>query len=169
VTIDADTFRDLFGAVPSAVGIVTTLDHEAAPHGLTCTAVCPVSLAPPLLLVCVDRSARTLPVLRASAGFVVIFLAAGSHGLSEFFAGKQSDLFREVRWEPAAAAGGAPVLVDHVVAHAECRITDQIEAGDHWVLIARVESASVRERQPLLYRRRRYASWPAVPAAARAE
>ena len=169
MAIDGPEFRRLFGAVPTAVGVITTLDEDAVPRGMTCNAVCAVSLAPPLLLVCVDRGARTLPALCGTGAFVVNFLAAGRDDLSDRFAGKDEDKFRQVRWVPAAAAQGAPILLDDVIAYAECRLTQLVEAGDHWVLIAQVEAAAVYDRPPLVYHLRTYAPWPAPPVGLRAQ
>ena len=61
-------------AFPTGVAVVTTLDAEGGPRGLTTNALCAVSAEPPLLLVCVDRESRTLPALLHSGRFVVNFL-----------------------------------------------------------------------------------------------
>jgi flavin reductase (NADH) len=167
MAIDKQDFRQLFGTVPTAVGVVTTVDEHGAPRGMTCNAVCAVSMTPPLLLVCVDRTSRTLPALRRRAAFVVNFLAAGRDQLSNRFAGKDDDKFRAVRWVPAAAALEAPVLVDDVIAHAECRLTQMVPAGDHWLLIGQVEAAAVYDRPPLIYHLRSYAPWPVGPTGLR--
>ena len=41
-----------------------------------------MSLEPPLVLVCVDRSSNTLPALLESGGFTVNFLAGGRDHLA---------------------------------------------------------------------------------------
>ncbi|MFE3644751.1 flavin reductase family protein [Streptomyces sp. NPDC059169] len=72
-----EAFRDFFGAVPTAVAVVTTVDHDDNPLGFTCGALCPVSLDPPLLPVSVDERSRTLPAVLDSGIFALRLLAAG--------------------------------------------------------------------------------------------
>lgn len=58
MTVDATGFRKVMGLRAAGVTVVTTRDRHEEPRGLTATAVCSVSLAPPLILVCIDRSAE---------------------------------------------------------------------------------------------------------------
>ena len=60
MTIERQAFFDVMASFPSGVAIVTTLDADGTPRGLTTTAVCSVSADPPTILVCVDRASRTL-------------------------------------------------------------------------------------------------------------
>src|SRR3989442_1370034 len=62
--VDRETFAEIMASFPSGVAIVTTLDEAGEPKGLTTSAVASVSAEPPLLLVCVDFTSRTLPALR---------------------------------------------------------------------------------------------------------
>jgi flavin-dependent trigonelline monooxygenase, reductase component len=122
--------------------------------------LCPVSMDPPLLLVCVDKQSRTLPALRYSQAFVVNILAEGADEISQRFASKHPAKFAGLRWVPSLV--GAPVLADHVIAHAECRLHRAVDAGDHEVLFGRIEHGLVYDRSPLVYYRRSYATWPAM-------
>lgn len=160
MAVDPDTFRAVVGAFPTGVTVVTTLDTDGAPRGLTSNAFSSVSADPPLLLVCVDKRSQTLPALEAAGAFVVNFLAAGRHALSSTFASRSPDKFAGVSWEPSAVANGAPILVHDVVAYAECVIHQRVEAGDHVILIGRIEAGATRPGSPLMYYRRTYAAWP---------
>jgi flavin reductase (DIM6/NTAB) family NADH-FMN oxidoreductase RutF len=160
VPVDRATFRELAGAFPSGVTIVTTIDEHGAPRGLTTQAFIGLSTEPPLVLVSLDRASRTLAVLRQSRLFVVNVLKGGSEDLSTRFATKADDKFDGVRWIPSTVAGGAPILVDAVNAFMECTVADVIERGDHVVFIGSVEGGRVVGGPPLLYYRRTYASWP---------
>ncbi|MFF5138971.1 flavin reductase family protein [Streptomyces sp. NPDC013157] len=159
MAVDAQRFRELFGSYPTSVSVVTTVDADGTPRGLTCNAMTAVSAAPPMLLVCVDRNSQSLSALRHSGAFVVHVLAENGRTASDVFASKADAKFEGLRWRPAALAGGAPVLADVALAHAECRIVQHVEAGDHWILVARVEAAEVYRRRPLLYQRGTYSVW----------
>jgi len=165
MAVDAERFREVFGSFPTSVSIVTTLDEEGQPRGLTCNSVSAVSVEPPLLLVCIDKRSQTLPALQKSGAFVVHVLADGGQSASQAFAGKSEAKFDGRSWRPSAAAGGAPVLADISMAHAECTVVQRVEAGDHWIFIGHVEAAESFARRPLLYHRRGYSVFqPGEPA-----
>lgn len=112
------------------------------------------------MIVCVDKSSRTLAALQESGTFAINFLKAGSEDVSSKFASRDDDKFANLPWTPSSVAGGAPKLTEHSVACAECTVLDTIEAGDHWIFIGRVEGGEVYGGTPLMYFRRTYAGWP---------
>jgi flavin reductase (DIM6/NTAB) family NADH-FMN oxidoreductase RutF len=157
-TLDRATFFGLMSAFPSGVTIVTTLDERALPRGLTCTATCSLSAEPPLLLVSLDKRSGTLAAIRASRRFIVNYLLAGRGQLSNQFATTGIDRWKDVAWR--ASRHGIPVLHADSLAYVECRLVNTIEAGDHTVVIGRVEGgrAPAPGTQPLIYFRRTYAT-----------
>ena len=160
VAIERDEFFAIMSAFPTGVAIVTTLDEEDRPRGLTTNAICSVSADPPMLLVCVDKTSRTLAALRHAQRFVVNFMSDGHADLCALFASKADDKFADVVWEPGL--GGVPLLVDEALAIAECRTEQELEAGDHVVLTGLVEAGRppAAEAVPILYYRRAYGSTP---------
>jgi 3-hydroxy-9,10-secoandrosta-1,3,5(10)-triene-9,17-dione monooxygenase reductase component len=160
VPVDRAAFRELAGAFPSGVTIVTTVDEHGAPRGLTTQAFIGLSTEPPLVLVSLDRSSRTLAVIRRSRRFVVNVVKAGSEDLSSRFATKADDKFEGVRWIGSDVARGVPILVDAASAFIECDVSEVIEGGDHVMFIGSVEGGRVVGGPPLLYYRRTYAAWP---------
>ncbi len=147
------------GAFPTGVGIVTALDADNQPRGLTTNALCSVSAEPPLMLVCVDKNSNTLPALRHSGGFVVNYLSAGRGDLANRFASKEPDKFAGVSWRPAAK--GMPWLHADTIAHCECTVQQEIDAGDHFIFLALVEGGQppAPGTKPLMYFRRSYGTW----------
>lgn len=168
-TIDRRTFLDVVGALPTGVTIVTTLDADGRPHGLTVSAVCSVSAEPPMLLVCIDRRSRTLGVIRAAGAFGVSFLRGDSEAIGRRFSSPVHDRFAGVAWE--AMRPGVPILVTDSVAHATCQTVQEIEAGDHVILIGLVLDGAppAALSRPLTYFRRRYAPWPGEVTASERE
>ncbi|MDT0446655.1 flavin reductase family protein [Streptomyces johnsoniae] len=158
--IDTDGFRSIFGALPTAVAVVTAIDGEGNPRGLTTNTVTALSVEPPMLLVCLDEESTTLPAVHDAGHFVVNFLADSGGGISQTFAGKADDKFAGLRQRPAARAAGAPVLADDIVAHAECEVHSTIRAGDHTIVVGLVRDGAVYDRTPLMYHRRQYFTWP---------
>ncbi len=161
--VDRDTFVEIMASYPAGVAIVTTLDEDGAPRGLTTTAVSSVSAEPPLLLVCVDLTSRTLPALRAGGRFVVNFLREGRGEVARVFASKADDKFDHVRWERSPS--GLPVLVADALAWAECVTVRELEPGDHVILLGQVEdgAGAADEDVPLMYYRRSWGVWRPSP------
>ena len=87
-------------------------------------------------------------------------MSDGRADLCALFASKAEDKFAEVRWEPGL--GGVPCLTEDALAYAECLTEQELEVGDHLILIGLVEAGSPPdpERAPILYFRRAYGSTP---------
>lgn len=160
MTIGRDLFRAISSSFPTGVTIVATLDEHGEPKGLTSQAYIGLSTDPPLMVVSIDRTSRTLPALQKHRAFVINFLRAGSEDLATLFASKSDEKFMDLRWEPAPEAGGAPILRDASLAYAVCRVTETHEGGDHILFIASVEAGETLGGTPLTYYKRTYAAWP---------
>ncbi len=158
--VDRDRYRDLAGSFPTGVTIITARAADGAPRGLTTQSFIGLSMDPPLMLVSIDRTSRTLAALRGAKGFVINFLKTGAEEVSTMFASKSDDKFAGVPWRPSDVADGAPILTEAAHAYAECVTDRAFEAGDHWIVIGRVEGGEVLRGTPLLYYRRTYAGWP---------
>jgi flavin reductase (DIM6/NTAB) family NADH-FMN oxidoreductase RutF len=163
MAIDRQQFVEIMASFPSGVAIVTTLDAEGAPRGLTTSAVSSVSAEPPLLLVCVDRGSRTLPALQHAKRFVVNFMADGRAELCLKFASKEEDKFAQVEWQPNRH--GLPILHRDAIAWAECLAAEEIEAGDHLIMLGLVEEGRppAADAVPLMYYRRSWGAWKPTP------
>jgi flavin reductase (DIM6/NTAB) family NADH-FMN oxidoreductase RutF len=159
VAVAEDLFLEIMSSFPTGVTVVTTTTTAGSPKGLTVSAFCPVSLHPPLVLVCLDNQSSTLIAIEESGMFTVNFLTAGREELARRFAAKMEDKFEGVPWDlPAAGAG--PVLTADSGAYVACRVVRTLEAGDHWILLGEVEDGSLRaDHLPMLYGRRTFSTW----------
>jgi flavin reductase (DIM6/NTAB) family NADH-FMN oxidoreductase RutF len=148
--IDRQHFKSALRQWASGVTIVTTRCGERI-FGMTASAFSSVSLDPPLVLVCIEKKAHTLPWIVESGVFAVNVLAEGQHELSNRFA---TDGNESVRFDGLACRSGpsgAPWLPD-TVAVLDCRVAGAHEAGDHWIYVGEVQTAEVvAGREPLLY------------------
>ena len=151
---DPRTLRDAMGCFATGITIVTALDAEGTPVGLTANSFTSVSLDPPLLLVCIANTAGTAPALRAAAHFGVNVLQIGQQPTSNRFAAKGEDRFANQPWAPGQT--GVPLLGGSLVSF-ECQHESLHEAGDHFILVGRVVRAQFEpHRDPLLYFRGKY-------------
>ena len=147
-------------AFPTGVAIVTTLEPDGTPRGLTTNAVTSVSAEPPILLICVDRNSRTLPALLHTKRFVVNFMSSDCEEICRLFASKADDKFARVAWTPGV--GGVPILHEGAVAHAECVTAEELEMGDHVVVTGEVLTGSppTDDHVPIVYFRRSFTPAP---------
>lgn len=152
--VDAEAFRAALGRWASGVAIVTSRagDHV---HGMTVSAFSSVSLVPPLVLVCADKSSNTLGVIDAGGCFAVNVLAAGQEALSNRFASKKDEHRRFEGLETRRGETGAPLLPGALVG-LDCRVVAAHDAGDHVIYVGEVVVAEVGEGEPLLHYAGRY-------------
>ena len=83
---DVRKFRNALATFATGVTVVTTRDGEGAPQGFTANSFTSVSLNPPLILVCVARSANCFPIFAACKHFAVNILHEEQRAVSEVFA-----------------------------------------------------------------------------------
>lgn len=157
---DPERFRETMRLLPSPVSVVTAMDEQGTPRGLTCSAVCSLSMAPPSMLICVNRKNRSLDAIRHSKGFMVNLLRAGRTEISDVFASPIPTKFENAAWHPSPASG-LPLLIDDALAFVDCRLQAEIEAGSHVILVGLVRGsgAGPPDGGPLVYWRRSYGQW----------
>jgi flavin reductase (DIM6/NTAB) family NADH-FMN oxidoreductase RutF len=126
-------------------------------HGMTVSDFGGVSVEPPLVLVCANRDSITLEVINEGQVFAVNVLAAGQSSLSNHFASKATEDARFDGIDSISGKTGAPLLPDALVSF-DCSLVDTYNAGDHVILVGRVEEVRTREEEPLLYFRGGYRS-----------
>ncbi len=155
MSVSPAAFREAMGHLAGGVTVVTATNAAGEPHGFTATAVCSVSLDPPLVLVCVGLQGKTLGAIRESGRYALNFLHQGGTDSSARFSGSDERKFAELDW--SFAPGGSPLLAD-ALAWAECVVEREIEAGDHVIFIGRVSSAegARTDGNPLVHFKGRY-------------
>ena len=150
---DTRSFRDALGRFATGVTIVTTLDADGRPIGLTANSFNAVSLDPPMVLWSLARRSVNLPAFVAAGHFAVNVLAADQRALGERFARPVDDRFAGVEWE--AGTAGVPVLAG-ATASFECATETRVDGGDHVVFLGRVARFRHADKEPLIYHAGRY-------------
>ena len=150
---DPRALRDAFGAFMTGVTVVTAHDADGRPIGFTANSFASVSLSPPLLLVCVARSARSHAAVTSASGFAVNVLAEDQKDVSNTFARSVADRFASVVW--GNGPHGSPII-EGAAAWFDCGLERVVEAGDHSILIGRIEAFGNSGRNGLGYTRGSY-------------
>lgn len=151
--IDGTLFRDVLSQFPSGVTIVTSRDAHGEPRGFTANSFCSVSLDPPLVCVCLARTARCHPVFASRDSFAVNFLRWEHAELANVFAGRGDDKFSQGSFR---SHGPAAIALENALAVLVCSVHDRYEVGDHTMLIGEVRSAESSTGEPLVFHGRRF-------------
>jgi flavin reductase (DIM6/NTAB) family NADH-FMN oxidoreductase RutF len=143
-----EEFKSVMRRFPTGVTVVTSL-REDEPRGVTVSAFASVSADPPLVLICINREARSYLYISTSKIFCVNFLSGDQRELAERFSGKRRERqFEGVEYDVDAT--GAAVLRG-TVAHLDCEVLEEHQAGSHSIFIGRVLSCVSRSGSPLGY------------------
>lgn len=160
-------FRTAMAHLPAAVNIVTT----AGPHGrvgITVSAVCSVTDAPPTVLVCVNQSSAAHDIFRKNGEICINVLSGEHEELARHFSGTtkvpMEERFGWDIWEEDA--GNVPVLRDALIKIVG-RISDTTSQGSHSVIFVQIDRIEVQEdRDSLVYFKRQFHRLSVAPALA---
>ena len=154
-TMDASELKNAFGSFATGVTVVATREADQTPRGFTANSFSSVSLEPPLLLICIAKSALSLAVFKQATFFSVNILCETQEEVSRIFASQSEEKFDFVPWE--LGFKDVPVLFGSL-ARFVCKTDRHIEAGDHTILIGEVKDFDYRQGSPLSYFRGQYVS-----------
>lgn len=151
--VDSAVFRSVVGTITSGVMVLTARDDHGD-HGMTLSAVSSLSLEPPMLLVCLNRSSRTQQAVRTSGRFAIHVLDEQQAWIAHRFARPAGeDKFEGVPSRPGRL--DLPVL-DDALAVVECEVSEAVAGGTHQVFLADVRHAEARDGSPLTYFRGKF-------------
>jgi flavin reductase (DIM6/NTAB) family NADH-FMN oxidoreductase RutF len=151
--VSSDEFRRACGRFATGVTVAGVLDREGFPHGLTVSSFTPVSLEPPLILICLGHAVTSIEHFRHARHFGISILREGDQSLSDQFAQKGQDRFEGVDWQ--AGETGVPLLACALAA-IECAVYQRFTAGDHDILVGEVVRTCVNDGAPLVHFASRY-------------
>lgn len=150
----AQYLKDAMAKVASTVAVITTSSGEGK-FGIAATSVCTLSLNPPSMLVCINKSASIYEPLLESNRFAVNFLSESDLDISAAF-GSSKDRdhrFAKGHWNDV---DGVPQL-ESAVASAQCSVEQTVPFGTHVIFIGRVTQIATKEgAPPLIYLDRKY-------------
>lgn len=145
---DTRSVREALAKYPTGVTVVTTVDRAGLRWGFTASSFTSASLQPPVILVCLARSARCHPAFAETEAFAVHVLAADQEDVALRFAQHERDKFEPFEFDEGFR--GVPVLRS-ALAVLECLIMSRVRVGDHTVLLGEVCEAAARPGEPALY------------------
>ena len=146
--VDPRAFRDALGRFATGVAFVTAAP-DGEPAGLIVNSLASVSLAPPLASFCPSRSSLTWSRMRRARRLGVSVLAAGHEDFARRASAPGGERFAGLDWR--VGHGGVPLVAD-ALATLECEIVAEHPAGDHWIVVMRVDALEAGDfAQPLVF------------------
>jgi flavin reductase (DIM6/NTAB) family NADH-FMN oxidoreductase RutF len=146
---DSIALRSVFSRFATGITVVTANRTAAGsgatstpqrPHGMTANSFTSVSLDPPLVLVCVLRSALMHEAIVSSGAFAISVLSGRQEHLARYFAShhrpRDEHEFDLVEWAPGRHTG-APLVLG-ALAWLECRLAATYDGGDHSIFVGSV-------------------------------
>ena len=151
--VDEALFKLAMSHFASGVTVVTTED-EGTPYGMTVASFASLSLHPPLVLICIEKTVKSHEAIIRAAKFGVSMLSSEQSEISNRFASKKvEDRFAGVAWSRGEL--GMP-LIDGAICAIECRVHSQLPGGDHTIFVGEVVTVRTHEASPLVYFRSGY-------------
>jgi 3-hydroxy-9,10-secoandrosta-1,3,5(10)-triene-9,17-dione monooxygenase reductase component len=145
---DPRLFRDALGRFATGVAFITAAP-DGEPAGLIVNTLTSVSLEPPLVSFCPSRCSLTWLRMRRTGRFGVNVLASQHERFAVRATPPGADRFAGLDWE--LGDSGVPVVAD-ALASLECEIVAEHAAGDHWIVVGRVDHLRVSQiDEPLIF------------------
>jgi flavin reductase (DIM6/NTAB) family NADH-FMN oxidoreductase RutF len=145
---DPRSFRDALGRLATGVAFITAAP-DGEPAGLIVNSLTSVSLEPPLVSFSPSRDSLTWSRMRRPGRFGVNLLGRQHERFAMRAAPAGADRFAGLDWEPGP--GGVPLLTD-ALASLKCEIVAEHPAGDHWIIVGRVDDLRIPPiTEPLVF------------------
>jgi flavin reductase (DIM6/NTAB) family NADH-FMN oxidoreductase RutF len=147
-SLDPVAFRQACGRFVTGVSVVTSFGPDE-PAGLTANAISSLSLDPPLMIVCFDRSSRTLGAVDHSRRFGIQFLAHRQEEVAAVFASKrpESEKFAAIEWSERS---GVPAI-GGCLAGLACELRELLPGGDHVIGVGEAVDLWMAQGEPLVF------------------
>ncbi|MBN9050195.1 MAG: flavin reductase [Rhizobiales bacterium] len=150
---DTRALRDAFSCFPSGVVAVCALSGPT-PVGMVASSFTSVSLEPPFVSLCVQKSSNTWPQLRGAGRLGISILAKSQDAACKQLASRNGERFVDIDWE---VSDEGAVFLNDAAAWLDCALSREIEAGDHWIVLLELRGVVSRpEINPLVFHASRF-------------
>ncbi|MCR6486697.1 flavin reductase family protein [Amycolatopsis sp. OK19-0408] len=141
--------REIFGALPTGVTAITGRTSGGSPRGFVVGTFQSLSLDPPLVTFCVDKSSSTWPTLRSLGRFTANILSTEQLHVCRALSRKGDEKFRGIGYEESPL--GTP-RISGATAWIDCEVISEVVAGDHFVIIGSIKAITPGTGEALLFR-----------------
>ena len=155
--MDSKQFKASMGCFPTGITIISTT-YEKQLFGFTANSFTSVSLSPPLILFCLNKSAGSIDAFKKSTVFAISVLSIEQVEISKHFSTSRPNKFQNVKYQTGNLSN-CPLITD-AICWFECTKYQEYEGGDHLIFVGEVQSATINNNhKPLVYFARNYLSF----------
>lgn len=162
----AEGFKQALGSFASGVTVVTFWDRDDRPSGMTASSFSSVSIDPLLVLVCMNREARSYEDVMSRSRFGVNILGQSGVDISSHCARPGKDKLLPAEWLHDVSLDHSPPALVEAIAYLDCSLESEVPAGTHSILVGEVQGIGLSEdhieASPLLYYRGNYRELKAI-------
>lgn len=152
--LDIAAFKEAMSRFPAGVVIVTTSDAGGKSWGFTASSFSSLSMEPPLILVCLAKSAECYSAFLSAQCFAINMLNASDETAAITFSKRGADKFGSGVFETDAL--GSPLLPSAIAA-LSCQRFEIYDGGDHCILVGRVTAIKLGAgNNPMVYLNRTF-------------
>lgn len=147
--VDSRLFRDVLGHYPTGVVAVTGVSPQGAPLAMVAGTFSSVSLDPALVMFMPAKGSVTYEALRESPMFCINVFAHDQSAETRTLSQRDPGKFDKVAW--TMSGQGVP-QIENAVAFIHCSRVQEIDAGDHFIVLCEVNEVEVaRPENPLVF------------------
>lgn len=161
--VDSTYYRRIFTHLPTAVVAITGITDEGEKLGMVVGTFQSLSLNPPLVMFCVDKSSSTWPRIRKLRTFTANLLADDQVGICRALSRRGPHKLDDVPHRPGPS--GIP-HIDDVLVWLDCTITAEVAVGDHFMVVGAVTDMTENAGSPLLFLGREFGRYQALEPSA---
>ncbi len=143
-----DVFKDAMASLASGVAVITGLDDQRRPRGITATSITSYSANPPSVLICVANDSQSYEALTSWYHYGVNLLGADQEDVAMLFAKPDPEKFAKCAWQPGPE--GIPYL-EGAIARLVCQTVRAIQHGTHTIVIGEIVGGDTPGGSPLVY------------------
>ena len=145
---EVSILKKSLGMFATGITVVTTIDEDKKPIGMTVNSFASVSLNPSLVLWSIEKNQPSYKKFLNSDGYAVNILTKDQIDLCSHFSSPIENKFKNVNWKPSE--NGYPLIQD-ALAWFDCVKWNDYDGGDHQILVGEVKSHDFIESEPLIY------------------
>ncbi len=143
-------YRRAWSRFATGVAVITSVEPDGTPHGMTANAITSVALDPPLALVCVSHARTTFRIITNTGKFGISLLGADQRAVAEYFARRPEDRLGDPPSGYASLDGGHPVI-EGALSSFGCEVVSAHEEADHTIFVGRVQAYETQDGEPLMW------------------
>jgi flavin reductase (DIM6/NTAB) family NADH-FMN oxidoreductase RutF len=159
-------YRQVLGKLPTGVTAITGINDDEEKLGLVVGTFQSLSLEPPLVMFCVDKSSSSWPKLRKLQKFTANILSDDQVSICRSLSRKSLQKFEGLPTTPGPL--GTPHL-DGATAYIDCVVTAEVVVGDHYMVVGAVTNMEEGSGDALLFRGGKFGQYQPIEVPVPAE